>query len=253
MDDEILKDFPPSAFGNWKEVSVLEFLNGCIPGSKVPLLKGPTSQSIVSIISERNDTHTWTKIQGDVGEDGDRIEDLDWGEDVFFSQRNHPYIRSTSDVRVLYELRPDSMRDMSLAQFAVQYYVLWPSQETHHTNYYQQTVAAIDPVTKVGPDSSHLIAGSPIFSAAPVSMKLRNEKVMVKRKRDEDAVPQLLYSGALTKYANNVLFNPFTQRESIDATREEFETDNEKETRLELFPMGVFTKLEEEEEEEDGD
>ena len=252
-DDEILKDFPPSAFGNWKEVSVLEFLNGCIPGSKVPLLKGPTSQSIVSIISERNDTHTWTKIQGDVGEDGDRIEDLDWGEDVFFSQRNHPYIRSTSDVRVLYELRPDSMRDMSLAQFAVQYYVLWPSQETHHTNYYQQTVAAIDPVTKVGPDSSHLIAGSPIFSAAPVSMKLRNEKVMVKRKRDEDAVPQLLYSGALTKYANNVLFNPFTQRESIDATREEFETDNEKETRLQLFPMGVFTKLEEEEEEEDGD
>ena len=76
---------------------------------------------------------------------------------------------------------------------------------------------------------------------------------MVKRKRDEDAVPQLLYSGALTKYANNVLFNPFTQRESIDATREEFETDNEKETRLQLFPMGVFTKLEEEEEEEDGD
>ena len=58
---------------------------------------------------------------------------------------------------------------------------------------------------------------------------------------------------ALTKYANNVLFNPFTQRESIDATREEFETDNEKETRLQLFPMGVFTKLEEEEEEEDGD
>ena len=252
-DDKILKDFQPSAFGNWKEVSVLEFLNGCIPGSKVPLLKGPTSQSIVSIISERNDTHTWTKIQGDVGEDGDRIEDLDWGEDVFFSQRNHPYIRSTSDVRVLYELRPDSMRDMSLAQFAVQYYVLWPSREDHRTTTYQQTVAAIDPVTKVGPDSSHLIAGSPIFSAAPVSMKLRNEKVMVKRKRDEDAVPQLLYSGALTKYANNVLFNPFTQRESIDATREEFETDNEKETRLELFPMGVFTKLEEEEEEEDGD
>ena len=30
---------------------------------------------------------------------------------------------------------------------------------------------------------------------------------------------------------------------------EEFETDSEKETRLGLFPMGVFTKKEEEEEE----
>ena len=76
---------------------------------------------------------------------------------------------------------------------------------------------------------------------------------MVKRSREETAVPRFLHSGSLTRYANRLLFSPFTQRESIDATREEFETDNEKETRLELFPMGVFTKLEEEEEEEDGD
>merc|ERR1711954_196301 len=52
--DEGLTGFPPSSFGKWKEVSVLQFLNGCIPGSKVPQIKGPSNQTIVQIITERN-------------------------------------------------------------------------------------------------------------------------------------------------------------------------------------------------------
>ena len=104
---------------------------------------------------------------------------------------------------------------------------------------YENTVAEIDPVTRVGPDSSDLIAG-PSNRAAPLSMKLRNEKIMVKRSRGENAVPLLLYSGALNRYANRLLFSPWRELESLDVDREDIETATERQARLELFPMGVF-------------
>ena len=43
--DQGLKGLPFHFFENWKEVSVLEFLNGCMPSSKAPQLRGPTSQA----------------------------------------------------------------------------------------------------------------------------------------------------------------------------------------------------------------
>ena len=104
---------------------------------------------------------------------------------------------------------------------------------------FEKTVAEIDPVTRVGPDSSDLIAG-PSNRAAPLSMKLRNEKVMVKRSRGENAVPLFLYSGALNRYANRLLFSPWRELESLDVDREDIETATERQAKLELFPMGVF-------------
>ena len=109
---------------------------------------------------------------------------------------------------------------------------------------YENTVAEIDPVTRVGPDSSDLIAG-PSNRAGPLSMKLRNEKIMVKRSRGENAAPLLLYSGALNRYANRLLFSPWRELESLDVDREEIETATERQARLELFPMGVFADLQE--------
>ena len=108
----------------------------------------------------------------------------------------------------------------------------------------KKTVADIDPVTRVGPDSSDLIAG-PSNRAAPLSMKLRNEKIMVKRSRGENAVPLLLYSGALNRYANRLLFSPWRELESLDVDREDIESARERQARLELFPMGVFADLQE--------
>ena len=243
--DEGLTGFPPSSFGKWKEVSVLQFLNGCIPGSKVPQIKGPSNQTIVQIITERNVNLTWRATpDGDQGEDGVGREDVDQGEDVFFSKQGQPYMRTTGDIRVLYEMRPAAMEAMTLAQFATQYRVLMPSRETHRRSAYEKTVAEIDPATKVGPDSSELIAGTS-DRAAPVSMRLRNEKIMVKRSRGENAVPYFLYSGAVNRYANRLLFSPWRELESLDVEREDIETARERQTRLELFPMGVFENCQE--------
>ena len=134
------------------------------------------------------------------------------------------------------------MEAMTLAQFATQYVDIKPRTglcETQRRSAYENTVAEIDPVTRVGPDSSDLIAGT-LNRAAPISMRLRNEKIMVKRTRGENAVPCLLYSGALNKYANRLLFSPWRELESLDVDREDIETATERQARLELFPMGVF-------------
>ena len=238
--DEALTGFAPSSFGKWKEVSVLEFLNGCIPGSKVPQIKGPSNQAIVQIITERDVSLSWRAIpDGDQGEDGDGGEDVDRGENVFLSKQGRPYLRTTGDIRVLYEMRPVAMEVMTLAQFAIQYRVLEPSRETHRRLSYENTVAEIDPATKVGPDSSELIAGTP-HRAAPVAMRLSNEKIMVKRTHGENAVPLFLYSEALNRYANRLLFSPWRELESLDVDREDIETATERQARLELFPTGVF-------------
>ena len=181
-------------------------------------------------------------------EDDDGGEDVDRGEDVFLSKRGQPHMRTTGDIRVLYEMRPASMEAMTLAQFATQYMILKPSRETHRRLSYENTVAEIDPATKVGPESSDMIAGFP-NRAAPLSMKLRNEKIMVKRSRGENAVPLLLYSGALSRYANRLLFSPWRELESLDVDREEIETATERQARLELFPMGVFGTCQEDDSE----
>ena len=136
------------------------------------------------------------------------------------------------------------MDAMTLAQFATQYRLLMPSREIHRRLSYENTMAEIDPTTKVGPGSTELIAGT-LNTAAPISMRLRNEKIMVKRTRGENAVPHLLYSGALNRYANRLLFSPWRELESLDVDREDVETASERQTRLELFPMGVFQKCHE--------
>ena len=104
---------------------------------------------------------------------------------------------------------------------------------------YERILGDIDPLTNVGPDSSDQIAGGS-HTAAPQSLKLRNGKVMVKRSRGADAVPRLLYSGALSRYSNTLLFTPWRQLESIQVDQDNIETVEQRRTKLELFPLGVF-------------
>ena len=47
---------------NWREISVLEFLNGTMP-SKAPKLKAQKSQPLVEIIVERNENLRWREAQ----------------------------------------------------------------------------------------------------------------------------------------------------------------------------------------------
>ena len=243
--DEAPTGFAPSSFGKWREVSVLEFINGCIPGSKVPRMKGPSNQPIVQIVTEKDPSLTWRALTDtEQEEDGDEGEDVDRGEDVFLSKQGRPYMRTMGDIRVLYEMRPPAMEEQTLAEFATRYIVLKPSRETHRRLSYENIVAEIDPATRVGPDSLDLIAGSP-NRAAPVSMKLRNDKIMVKRSRGENAVPLFLYSGGLNRYANRLLFSPWREIETLNVDREEIETATERAVRLELFPMGVFGNCQE--------
>ena len=231
--DQGLKGLPFHFFENWKEVSVLEFLNGSMPSSKAPQLRGATSQAMVPIISERNENLTWKRSHD--GEEGDG------GEEIFLSRAGEPYMRTMGDMRVLYEARPDSPNAdlMCLGQLASQYRILMPSQQAHSQQAYDKTLGEIDPVTRVGPDSSDRIAGHP-ERAAPHSMRLKNGKIMVKRSRGADAVPHLLYSGAVSKYSNTLLWCPWRELESIRVDQDDDETPTQKETRLSLLPLSKF-------------
>ena len=224
--DQGLKGLPFHFFKNWKEVSVLEFLNGCMPSSKAPQLKGATSQAMAQIIAQKDEKHTFRPAPGEEEGDGQ--------ENMFLSRDGEPYMRTTGDIRVLYELRPMVTDPMPLAQLACEYRILKPNRDKQA---YDRALGEIDSTTNVGPDSSTTIAGT--LHRAPTSMKLRNGKIMVKRS-GAFAVPYLLHSGALNKYSNTLLFNPWRELESIQVDQEDIETAAQRQIRLELFPMSVF-------------
>ena len=167
------------------------------------------------------------------------------------SRDGEPFMRTTGDIRILYEFRPLVTDPMPLAQFACEYRILMPSQETHYKQAYDRTVGEIDPTTNVGPDSSGTIAG-PVNRAAPTSMKLGNGKIMVKRSRGAVTAPHLLYSGALSKYSNTLLFGSWRELESLSVDQEDVETDAQRQIRLKLFPLSVF-KICKDESDGDGD
>ena len=81
-------------------------------------------------------------------------------------------------------------------------------------------------------------------------MQLKNGKIMVKRSRGADAVPRLLFSGALSKYSNKLLWSAWRQLGSIRVDQEEIETIQQRETRLTLFPLSAFQYCEDNEDED---
>ena len=118
--------------------------------------------------------------------------------------------------------------------------LLNPSEESHYKEAYDKIVGEIDSLTGLGPDSPEYIAGTSNM-AAPSSMKLSNDKIIVKRSIRADAVPHLLHSGAVNRYSNTLLWCPWRELESITCVeQEEIETATQRQTRLELFPLSVF-------------
>ena len=215
---------------NWAEISILEFLNSALP--KMSRVRGLKSQPIVQVTSMRDPKLKWRDAC-----DNDEVR----GEEVFVSQPGgKSYVRRDTDIRVLYEGRPEPMRRMRLGQLASEYRLM---QRTHKET--EAIRSKIDDQTGLGLPSTSLVAGTDEI-LAPQAMMMANGRIMAKRNSDSKAVIHLLLHGTASKYVNCLLWSPWQQLEDIATDQDEEETDDQKKTRLSIFPMSVFPCVEEE-------
>ena len=97
---------------NWAEISILQFFNSALP--KMSQVRGLKSQPIVQVMSMREPKLKWRDAS-----DNDEIR----GDEVYVSGAKC-YVRRDTDIRVLYEMRPDAMFGMRLGQLAADYRLL---------------------------------------------------------------------------------------------------------------------------------
>ena len=158
---------------NWTEVSILEFFNSALPqgsqvggavGGKLGSLK---SQGTVKVMCMRDPKLKWREAC-----DNDEVR----GEEIFVSPpAEKSYIRRDTDIRVLYEGKPDGMREMRLGQLASEYRLLKRTDKRTQT-----TRGQIDDRTGLGLPSSSLVAGTE-QTVAPQAMMMGNGRIMVNR------------------------------------------------------------------------
>ena len=209
---------------NWEEVSILEFFNSALP--KDVQVRGLKSQPIVPVMSTRDPKLSWKGAC-----DNDEVR----GEEVFVSSAGgKSYVRLATDLRVLYEGRPERMQEMKLGQFASEYRLLKTSNKEA-----ESVRGKIDDETGLGPDSTSLVALTE-STIAPQAMMLKNGRIMLRRSNETKAVINLLHHGTTSSYANFLLWSPWQHLEEIATTQDEEETQTQKETRLSIFPMSVF-------------
>ena len=217
---------------NWTEVSILEFLNGCLPRSKVAPAEGPTSQPVVQIITSKDQKLTWRNAS-----DNENQND----EEVFANAEGNLYVRTNSDMRKLYEGRPPAVREMRLGQFASEYRLL---SESDHG--YEKTKNSINSETKIGPSTRDAIVGV-AGGYAPQSMMVKGEKILKRRENGANAVLHFLYSGILDRYGGQLLWTPWDQLENVKGDQDENEMLSQSRVKLSLFPMSVFPSFANEE------
>ena len=148
-------------------------------------------------------------------------------------------MRTIHDIRVLYEKRPQRMAGMVLGEFACEYRLLKPSGCG-----YEKAKNSINEDTSVGPDTQRLVAGTNDVPA-PETMLLTNGKLM-KRRQDVTAVPKLLFSGITSQHGNQLMWSPWQRLEEVTGIQNEYETEDQKKVRLEIFPFSLFPIAEEE-------
>lgn len=204
----------------WTEISVLEILNAALPTASQVI--GPKSQPVVQVVSSRERKLKWKESC-----DEDEVR----GEEIFANETGEKlYIRTGSDIRVLYELRPEAWREMVLGQFLSEYRVLKRnSREADTAN------SKIGEITQ----SSSQVAGLE-DTTAPQIMLLTNERIAVRRSQGIRAAPHLLYHGTTSKYSNCLLWTPWQHLEEVKPQQEEEETEDQRKTRLAIFPMSKF-------------
>ena len=209
---------------NWQEISLLEYVNACLPADKIERVQGPTSEPIVPVKTDKDRKLLWRSAQDSDNQNG---------ETVFQGEMEELYVRQHSDIRILYENLPERARAMVLGQLLSQYKLLWPSD-----NGYAKARESIDDVTKVGPDSDQRVAGTPEV-AAPQTILLANGKIM-KRRTNGIAVPLILPSGSIGKLSNQLMWTPWRFLENVTGDQDDEETDVQRQNRLEVFPLSVF-------------
>ena len=209
---------------NWQEISVLEYVNACLPADKIDRVKGATSQPIIPVRTDKDRKLLWRSAQDS---------DNQCGETVFEDQTEELYVRNYSDIRIVYESLPEQARNMVLGQLLSQYTLLWPSDHS-----YARARESIDEATRVGPDSDQRVAGT-LNAAAPQTIMLANEKIM-KRRTTGIAVPLLQPSGSIGKHGNQLMWTPWRLLEDVNGNQIDDETEVQRQIRLEVFPFSVF-------------
>ena len=215
---------------NWTEISLLEFVNETIPADKVEKARGSCSQPIIPVVVSKDRNLSWR-----CAVDSDNLN----GETVFQTDDGRSYVRTFTDVRTQYEHRADRMSKMALGEFASQYRLLKPSGHG-----YEKAKSSINEETLIGPLTDTLVAGTSNI-AAPDTMMLTNGKIM-KRRQDVEAVPILLFSGCSSEFGNQLMWSPWRQLEEVTGIQDEQETEQQKEIRLQIFPLSVFPSVEQE-------
>ena len=214
---------------NWTEISLLEFVNEAIPVHKLGKAKGSASQPVIPIIVSKDRNLSWRSAV-----DSDNHN----GESVFETVESRSYVRTSSDVRIQYENRAEDMNEMVLGELASKYRILKPSGHG-----YEKAKSSINEETLIGPLTDQLVAGTSNV-AAPETMMLKNGKIM-KRRQDVEAVPILLFSGCSSEFGNELMWSSWRKLEEVTGIQEGQETEQQKKTRLQVFPLSVFPSVEE--------
>ena len=214
---------------NWTEISLLEFVNEAIPVHKLGKAKGSASQPVIPIIVSKDRNLSWRSAV-----DSDNHN----GESVFETVESRSYVRTSSDVRIQYENRAEDMSEMVLGELASKYRILKPSGHG-----YEKAKSSINEETLIGPLTDQLVAGTSNV-AAPETMMLKNGKIM-KRRQDVEAVPILLFSGCSSEFGNELMWSSWRKLEEVTGIQEGQETEQQKKTRLQVFPLSVFPSVEE--------
>ena len=73
----------------------------------------------------------------------------------------------------------------------------------------------------------------------------------MKRRHDVEAVPILLFSGCSSDFGNELMWSSWRKLEEVTGIQEQQETEQQKKTRLQLFPLSVFPSVEKDSDSDD--
>ena len=199
----------------WKSVSIMKFLHGLTQAH----YKDPTSQSTVPVIAFQERERTFK----------DATEEDAETEEVFFNRKNEGFMIVNGDLRKLYAMRPEALREMTFAQFVINYYRLQVHQKS-----------LLQPQSDIGLESSEPVIGG--NTRVPLFLKLANNIIMKKRSDTSRPVPLLLFSNGFDSYQARILFKPWRNLEEVATEGSEEESAQLRQNQLSLFPMSVFQR-----------
>ena len=181
--------------------------------------KDPTSQSTVPVIAFQERERTFK----------DATEEDAETEEVFFNRKNEGFMIVNGDLRKLYAMRPEALREMTFAQFVINYYRLQVHQKS-----------LLQPQSDIGLESSEPVIGG--NTRVPLFLKLANNIIMKKRSDTSRPVPLLLFSNGFDSYQARILFKPWRNLEEVATEGSEEESAQLRQNQLSLFPMSVFQR-----------